>query len=255
MTLAPDDLPGIIKYADDLAEKEGYTKIVGKVPLSSAEHFFHAGYISEASIPAFYEGREEAVFMAKYTDPARREIKGSDKQTEILDVVQIHTAHRKEGYLSEGFTLRPAQTDDADNLAALFQRVFPTYPFPIFDPEYLKKSMQDNVRYFLIMHGEKITAAAACEVDEASLTAEMTDFAADPLYRGRGFAGILLAEMEKAMKREGIITGYTIARSISLPMNAVFAGAGYRFGGMLPNNTNISGAIESMNIWYKNFKK
>ncbi|WP_461752586.1 GNAT family N-acetyltransferase, partial [Methanocorpusculum sp.] len=61
----------------------------------------------------------------------------------------------------------------------------------------------------------------------------MTDFAADPLYRGRGFAGILLAEMEKAMKREGIITGYTIARSISLPMNAVFAGAGYRFGGML----------------------
>ncbi|WP_461752591.1 hypothetical protein [Methanocorpusculum sp.] len=49
ITLAPEDLPAIIRYADDLAEKEGYTKIVGKVPLSSAEHFFHAGYVIEAS--------------------------------------------------------------------------------------------------------------------------------------------------------------------------------------------------------------
>ncbi len=251
ITLAQDDLPGIIRFADELAEKEAYSKIVGKVPASSAGLFARAGYIAEASIPAFFQGKEEAVFMAKYTDPARRESKGLDKQTEMLAVVQNHTAHRKEGYLSEGFTLRPAQTDDAENLAALFQRAFPTYPFPIFDPEYLKKNMQDNVRYFLIMEGEKIVAAAASEIDESSLTAEMTDFASDPLYRGSGFAGFLLSEMEKAMRLEGIITGYTIARSVSIPMNAVFAGGGYKFGGMLPNNTNISGSIENINICYK----
>ena len=251
LTLARDDLPGIIGFADDLARTKGYTKIIGKMPVSFSEQFSRAGYIIEASIPAFYPGNEEAVFMAKYTTPARREITGSTKHTETLAAIQNHTAHRKEAYLPEGFTHRPARTDDAEDLADLFQRVFPTYPFPIFDSEYLKKSMQDNVRYFLIMHGENIAASAACEVDELSLTAEMTDFATDPMYRGRGFAGILLAEMEKAMQREGIITGYTIARSVSLPMNAVFAGAGYRFGGMLPNNTNISGSIESMNIWYK----
>jgi hypothetical protein len=34
-------------------------------------------------------------------------------------------------------------------------------------------------------------------------------------------------------------------------MNSTFASAGYLFGGMLPNNTNISGSMESMNIWYK----
>jgi putative beta-lysine N-acetyltransferase len=251
ITLAEDDLPGIIGFADDLAETKGYTKIIGKIPTSAGELFSQAGYIIEASIPEFYQGKEEAVFMAKYTDPSRRENSESTKHADTLAAVQNHTNHRKEAYLPEGFTLRPARTDDAEYLADLFQRVFPTYPFPIFDSEYLKKSMQDNVRYFLIMQGEKIAASSACEVDEVSLTVEMTDFATDPMYRGRGFAGILLDEMEKAMRKEGILTGYTIARSVSLPMNAVFAGAGYRFGGMLPNNTNISGSIENMNIWYK----
>ncbi len=251
ISLAQDDLPGIIRFADELAENEGYTKIVGKVPASSAGLFARAGYIAEASIPAFFQGKEDAVFMAKYTDPERSETIDSAEYANIPAGDRNNTVHRKEASLPDGFTLRPARTDDAENLADVFQRVFPTYPFPISDPEFLKKTMQDNVRYFLIMEGDKIAAAAACEIDEPSLTAEMTDFAADLLYRGRGFAGILLSEMEKVMRVEGIITGYTIARSVSIPMNAVFAGGGYRFGGMLPNNTNISGSIENMNVWYK----
>jgi hypothetical protein len=44
---------------------------------------------------------------------------------------------------------------------------------------------------------------------------------------------------------------YTIARAIFRPINAVFAGAGYQFGGLLKNNTNISGSMESMNVWYR----
>jgi hypothetical protein len=34
-------------------------------------------------------------------------------------------------------------------------------------------------------------------------------------------------------------------------MNITFAKLGYRYGGRLINNTNISGSIESMNVWYK----
>ena len=66
-----------------------------------------------------------------------------------------------------------------------------------------------------------------------------------------GFARILLHAMETEMKNEGILLAYTIARAISRPINATFAGAGYQFGGMLPNNTNICGSMESMNVWYK----
>ena len=53
------------------------------------------------------------------------------------------------------------------------------------------------------------------------------------------------------MQRRGILTAYTIARSLSYGMNITFARQGYRFGGTLTNNTEISGAIESMNVWYR----
>jgi len=53
------------------------------------------------------------------------------------------------------------------------------------------------------------------------------------------------------MKNKGIKTAYTIARAMSAGMNVTFSKTGYRFGGRLKNNTNISGNIESMNVWYK----
>jgi len=249
--LAQDDLPGIIGFADDLAENEGYTKIFGKVPASSADLFARAGYVIEASIPSYFQGKEEAVFIAKYFDPNRCKAVNVAELAGICTEAGKHTGKRQDQKLPEGFTLRPANTEDAEELADLFRRIFPTYPFPISDPAYIRTTMQDNIHYFVIKEGNKIAAASSCEVDKESLTAEMTDFAVDPRFRGHGLARILLTEMEETMRKEGIITAYTIARSASLPMNAVFAGAGYRFSGMLPNNTNISGSIESMNVWYR----
>jgi hypothetical protein len=46
-------------------------------------------------------------------------------------------------------------------------------------------------------------------------------------------------------------TLFSIARALSPAINITFGDAGYTFGGTLINNTNISGRIESMNIWYK----
>ena len=53
------------------------------------------------------------------------------------------------------------------------------------------------------------------------------------------------------MKDKDIITAYTIARAISFGMNITFAKNGYKYSGTLKNNTNISGKLESMNVWYK----
>ena len=53
------------------------------------------------------------------------------------------------------------------------------------------------------------------------------------------------------MKSSGILNAYTIARAISPGMNITFARLGYHYGGRLVNNTQISGGLESMNIWYK----
>ena len=46
-------------------------------------------------------------------------------------------------------------------------------------------------------------------------------------------------------------TWYTIARALSAGMNITFAKAGYRYAGTLVNNTDISGTIESMNVWWR----
>jgi hypothetical protein len=57
--------------------------------------------------------------------------------------------------------------------------------------------------------------------------------------------------MEREMKRLGMLTTYTIARALSPGMNITFAKMGYNYAGTLKNNCNISGCIESMNVWYK----
>jgi predicted hydrocarbon binding protein len=57
--------------------------------------------------------------------------------------------------------------------------------------------------------------------------------------------------MENQMRLSKMLTAYTIARSVSHGINITFARAGYTYGGRLINNTNISGKIESMNVWYK----
>jgi beta-lysine N6-acetyltransferase len=86
-------------------------------------------------------------------------------------------------------------------------------------------------------------------MDTANGAVEMTDFATLPELRGQGAAQSLLLAMEEAMRARGLQLAFTIARAYSAGMNVTFAKCGYRYGGTLCNNTNISGNIESMNLW------
>ena len=144
-----------------------------------------------------------------------------------------------------------AHAGDAEDIAALFRSVFKTYPFPISDPDYIRETMQGKIRYFVIRNSHLLAAVASCEIDAENLNVEVTDFATDPLFRGMGLPELLLHAMETEMKKEGILLAYTIARAVSRPINSMFASAGYRYGGLLPNNTNICGSMESMNVWYR----
>jgi putative beta-lysine N-acetyltransferase len=148
--------------------------------------------------------------------------------------------------------LKKMTKKDALIMAKLYESVFETYPFPIHDAQYLKKTMEENIHYYGIFHGDKLVALSSSETDPDYENSEMTDFATIPSYRGKSLALLLLLEMEDSMKNLGFKTLYTIARAKSYGMNATFAKAGYSFGGTLINNTNISGDIESMNVWYKN---
>jgi len=147
--------------------------------------------------------------------------------------------------------VRPATPCDIHLMATLYHHNFSTYPFPIHEPNYLLKGMNNGSSFFVGELSGEIVALGSCEVDSYASSVEMSDLVVDPRNRGYGFSKAILNYMEKQMKKNRVKTSYTICRAESAPVNLLFAGAGYTYGGTLVQNTNICGKIESMNIWYK----
>lgn len=232
----------------ELAAARGYTKIFTKLPPASAAVFAARGYVEEARIPGYYRRREDAVFMSRFLDPGR----ARDPEAErLLAGLRAASATSPAGDLPAGYVFAPAGEQDVDEMAALYRAVFATYPFPIHDPAYLRRTLRAHVRYVLIRFRGHIAAVASGEMDVGAQASEMTDFATHPDHRGRGLASALLRRLDGLLAAEGIRTGYTIARAESPGMNRVFASGGYRLAGMLIHNTQICGRIESMNVWHR----
>lgn len=248
--LSEQDLPEIVDEMYNLAVSKGYGKIFVKVPQHSEELFLDNGYIREGMIPGFFKGREDAVFMGNFlkderkTDPLRKEAKKvleaalSREQVESTD-------------LESGFEFKECTPDDAAEIASIYRRVFSTYPFPIHDPAYIEKTMQQHTNYYGVRHKGFFVSLSSAEMYPEYACVEMTDFATLPAYRGKKLALYQLFSMGNKMGTRGYITAYTIARAVSYGMNITFARAGYEYGGTLVNNTNIAGRLESMNIWYR----
>jgi putative beta-lysine N-acetyltransferase len=251
MKLAPGDLPGILEVLDRMAVALQYTKVFAKVPASFEAQFTQCMYRREALIPRFYRGKEDAVFLAKYYDEARVWERRAEQIATVLAAAQAKAGARASAEEPKEMAIEPVTLADIGEMAVIYRTVFDTYPFPIHEREYLRETMEGHVRYFGCRLGGKLVALSSAEMDSEGLNVEMTDFATLPDYRGHGLAAHLLARMEAEMADAGMITAYTIARAYSFGMNITFARAGYEFAGTLTNNTNISGGIESMNVWWK----
>jgi len=251
MNLATEDIPRIVPYIDTLVDTEGYTKIFAKVPSSVAPPFLDIGYKAEAKIPRFFNGEEDVFFMGKYLCPERKKEKRAELVRKLVETARAKGGKTPRTDLDSSLVCRRADPRDAGQMSELYREVFATYPFPIHDPAYLIRTMETHVLYYGIWDGPTLLALASAEMDREEANAEMTDFATRPDCRGKGLANALLATLEEAAGAEGIKTAYTIARSYSAGMNVTFAKNGYRFSGTLTNNTNISGGLESMNVWHK----
>ena len=235
----------------DLAKTNSYSKIFAKVSESISKNFITAGFLEEARIPAYYSGGEPAVFMGFYLNVDRFKEPDIDKIEDILKNVLGKKTEEKISRLENRFILRKCNKTDVTAMAKIYKEVFSSYPFPIHDPDYLLKTMQSHFNYFVIKTDVGLVAVSSSEVDKEAANVKMTDFATLSAWRGNNFSQHLLARMEKEMIKNNIKTSYTIARAISPGMNVTFCRAGYKYGGRLKNNTNISGKIESMNVWYK----
>lgn len=252
MKLNKLDLPDIIAQLDDLAIREGYTKLIALVPCSASSLFVNSGYREEASIPGYYQGKTSALFLGKYPDPDRAYPDNADILAETLAIAKNKTKNPTTlGKLPPNLRLKPLGPKHAEEMSAVYRDVFPSYPFPIHNPDYLRETMETHIDYFGIFDSERLIALSSAEMDVENSNVEMTDFATLPSHRRHGFARRLLVVMEAAMLHRGIKTAYTIARAVSPGMNITFAQMAYQYSGTLINNTQISGAIESMNIWHK----
>jgi putative beta-lysine N-acetyltransferase len=254
MKLYEADASDIIQVMDDMAHKKGYGKILAKVPGALSPFFEQKGYRVEAAIPNFLRGDEEIVFMGKYVSTERRVETHQDQINKILTMAQNKTPGGRWKHFAETEVIRRCIPSDAEEMSSVYQKIFQTYPFPIHDPEYLIDTMRRHIHYFCACGGKAVIALASSEMDVDNLSVEMMDFATLPDWRRQGLACRLLLQMEREVKRLGMLTAYSIARALSPGMNITFAKMGYHYAGTLNNNSNISGHIESMNVWYKNLE-
>ncbi len=251
MKVMDQDMPGLLDQVLELANEKGYTKLFAKIPARQLGALERAGYHEEARVPGFYNGVEDGFFMARFLDEERgRLAPDSNHRNNLVLARKKWGAGLPEGAVLAGELMRTGP-DDAAEMSRLYQEVFQTYPFPIHDPDYLRQTMAENIHYYGVRQEGRLLALASAETDPAAGNVEMTDFATSTRALGRGYALFLLERMERDMRDLGFSTSYTIARSESAGMNITFAKLGYEHAGTLINNTDISGRIESMNVWYK----
>lgn len=251
MRLNTDNTHGLIPILDELATKNDYGKVFAKIPEPEWEVFKSADYVKEAVVPGFYNGKTDGFFIAKYFSAKRQKTGKFEKYFRPVKKPGADFADNKHRTGEVAHDVIRCKSSDAAEMSVIYRRVFKSYPFPIQKPAHLERMMQEGVRYFCIRSEGRIAAIAAAEIDLASKNAEMTDFATAPEYRGRGFAGVLLRFMDAKACESGIKTVYTIARAGSHAMNMVFQHCGYSYAGLLKNNSQICGSIQSMTVWYK----
>jgi len=252
MKLDEQDVEIILDEISKLAKTNKYSKLFCKIPKKIAPLFFDNGYILEGYIPKFYKNKEDVFFVSKFLNSDRLL---NIEKNELLKFNRLlsedHSLKNKLKKNTSGYSVRKLIKSDVEKMVQIYLEVFKSYPFPIHNPGYILKTMAENVHYFGVENDGSLVALASSEVDTGGKNAEMTDFATLQNHGGKNLAGLLLKEMEKEMEKQGVKTLYTIARLNSMPMNKTFLRFDYEYSGTLINNTNISGKIESMNIFFK----
>ncbi len=252
MKLDPVDMPDMLDAIEQLAIKKKYSKIFAKIPALCENEFVKRGYVHEAIIPSMYCGVSEGLFLAKFLSPERAIDERMQDIKSIISLSQDKTGEKMKARTGHDYSIHRATEEDVQDICAVYKEVFPSYPFPIYDPNYIRKTMTSHIQYYVIRDSSACCCgSSSAEIDEKSGCAEMTDFATLSTHRGTGLARWLLSRMEADMITQGVTMAYTIARALSAGMNITFAKNDYRFAGTLINNTNIAGSIESMNVWYK----
>ncbi|MFY0782845.1 putative beta-lysine N-acetyltransferase [Peribacillus simplex] len=252
--LRMDDYRGNIKKAMAralvIAKEQGFTKVILKARNEDLSAALGQGYMLEGILSRYFNGND-AYCMAFYLTDERRTSDFWVKEDKVIQDVSEIPRLMDMQKIPENYILRFATDEDAQELANLYGEIFETYPTPMNDERYIKKVMEEGTIFSVIEYEGSIVSAASAEVNEMYHNAELTDCATIPHHRKHGFMKVLISALEQELIRKNIYCSYSLARSLSMGMNAVFHQLGYEYGGRLTKNCNIWDKYEDMNIWGK----
>ncbi|NLP49196.1 putative beta-lysine N-acetyltransferase [Bacillus sp. RO1] len=242
----------IIQCIEDWSKQPHIEKVIIKSRKDHVTSLMERGFLLEASIPGYFLGGE-GYFLCKYKHVDRY---NSDKWCEEDSILESVWKKRKQKdiFLDSNLTLRVAEVTDAKALSGFYKNVFPIYPVPIEDPNYIMEQIHSNTVFMLIEEKEngEIIAAASAAINDSYSNAEITDCATSPTKRKGGYMNFLIRALEAELVKRQIYSSYSIARALSFGMNAVLHNLDYTYKGRLKNNCYIFDKIEDMNVWSKN---
>lgn len=240
----------LIQKAEKLVHKYDAEKLIFKVRREHLLTFFEKGFLPEAVVDSYFFG-SDAYFFAKYYSVERKKNDHWITEDQIMKGISELKTLRQKIYPPNDYALKKADESMVLELAALYQQVFPIYPTPLNDPEYVKKTMNDGTIYNVFFYQGEIVSAASAEINNFYKNAELTDCATLPEHRKYGLMKFLLQELEEELRKKGIFCVYSIARALSFGMNAALYQLGYHYRGRLMNNCYIYDKLENMNMWVK----
>ncbi|MBV7272534.1 putative beta-lysine N-acetyltransferase [Clostridium sp. PL3] len=233
------------------AAKQHLGKVICNCDNEAYVSFLEAGFHLEGKIDGYFKG-EDAFCMSYFIDSSRKLYRNRDKENIFL--MKSLNVGNTFVYSENNFKyeIRTANENDIKGMIELFYNVFFTYPSPVYDEEYLRKTMNKNILYKVAIDDGKVIGVASADIDEENLNAEMTDCATYPQYRGQGILSNIIYFLEAELRNRRLITLYSLSRAVNPGINIVLSKHGYKFRGRLINNCNICGGFENMNIWVKN---
>ncbi|MBT3784281.1 putative beta-lysine N-acetyltransferase [bacterium] len=233
-----------------LAEANDFEKIFVKASPDDFQNWITHGYLFEGILRYFYKGKDSYV-LSRFSTSERLHSSKLLEEVQLVERLIYKTPLKSTRELDPDIEITQASKDDIPELVLIYRDVFETYPSPLTNPDYISATMDRNVIYQIARVKGESVAAASAEISVKHSNAEMTDCATVASAQGRGIMQHLLMELEKDLKKKGIMTAYTLARAPSFGMNCAFFRLGYEFSGRLINNCDIFGHYEDMNIWVK----
>lgn len=238
----------MVKTLMEIGKAKNCDKIIFYLRDNEVELIKEFDAIREGVIKGFFNGINANIFSI-FLNGDRNNI--DNKTVEILNIVENSVKKNLDITLDDSYTLDYPDEDDAKDLAELYDKVFETYPTPMNKESFIKEMMNDDVHFSVVRYKDEIVSACSADVFTKFNSAEMTDCATLPEHRGKKLVSLQFEHLINKMKKKKVKTLFSYTRSKSIAMNMINYKFNFKYGGSMAKNSNISGGLEDMNIWYK----